>query len=266
MRRIQLVSLILIVGGFAAIAAFPLSVSWKPPIIPVEISMDSRGHIDVVAINSWATPIGEFSFGWRIPLWSRESILILLVDGREYQYRVGGSELSIRVRGLLLENLIKDPEGNLIVIASRVVPGIAPKSVPFYEMIKAVKAGPEYGILGHWLTGRPITEMRMFDWAYHDQDYFLNMATWGEFGVHMLPGAKYAYSGNLLTIYWKNGHERGLVSWLDNNSFTYRILVHPDRSQVGKELLFERYIDKDSTRYDHSSRSWTAVIDPAKRY
>lgn len=43
-------------------------VSWKPPFLPVSLSINSEGAVSIEGETSLVTPIGTFSFGAEIPL------------------------------------------------------------------------------------------------------------------------------------------------------------------------------------------------------
>jgi len=97
-------------------------VTYKPPLIPIEITLDTNGNIDVSASETWVTPLGSITVGL-----SEEdySVLTLLVDGRKYQYAVGGRGFDIDVNGLRLLR-ITESGGNITVVASRDTPAPAP--------------------------------------------------------------------------------------------------------------------------------------------
>jgi len=52
----------------AGAAAQTLRVSYRPPFVPISVSVDQRGRISVDGELSIVTPLGEFSIGAELPI------------------------------------------------------------------------------------------------------------------------------------------------------------------------------------------------------
>jgi len=93
-------------------------VTYQPPLIPVEVTLDSDGNLDISASGTWVTPLGTFSLGVSYGT-ETYSVLTLLVDGTEYKYAIGGKGFDVRLSGLKLQRITEDGKGNVTVVATK---------------------------------------------------------------------------------------------------------------------------------------------------
>lgn len=221
------VALLPIVPAYAQVRGH---ISWKPPLIPVEITLDSSGNISVSSSGSWVTPIGQFTAGIDLPLKEQESVLTLLVDGHESRYKIGAKKLDVSVSGLRLLRLINDGEGNVTVIASRDLTSYGSTAPTAPALI-----GEWQG--GYFLNGYPMTEI-----YYFRSDGIVQDRSFDQYGREVLSGfGRYEYSNGGVTIYWNGGtQERGAIDWASNDIFHYRIVAHSFTLQIGLGIVFRR--------------------------
>jgi hypothetical protein len=205
--------------------------TWEPPLVPVEVTLDSNGNIDVTSSVSWVTPIGRFSLGLAAPLREGESILTLSIDGQERKYRIGGKKLDVRVDGLRLLRLVNDGSGNVTVIATRDFSSYTPPATATFSALSGAWQG------GYYLYGYPVTETYTFTSRGLIYDRGVD-----QFGQVLSAGVgRFAYSDGFVTIDWEGGQrERGSVRWLNDSTFLYRIVSHSFSPQIGLEILFRR--------------------------
>lgn len=231
LRFAAVIAVAVIVTNASAYSQVKPRISWRLPIVPIEISIDSQGNIDVSSSASWVTPIGEFSLGISTPLREETSLLTLLVDGKKYKYRIGGKKFEVSARGLRLLRLSNDEYGNVTVLATR--------DLQRFEM-ETPRAGNS--LIGAWqggysINGVPVTEVYTFtrDGYVYDRifNYLGNLLSEGV--------GRYAYSGGTVNIYWGSGmQEAGAVRWMSNESFDYNIISHSQPAQIGLEIVFQR--------------------------
>jgi len=84
-----------------------ISVSWKPPVVNFEVSIDTNGEIDITHDNTFVTPIGVFSLGASTNLtrernrYKRDFTYVEIKNSNKvYIYKVNhGKKLTVKSRG-----------------------------------------------------------------------------------------------------------------------------------------------------------------------
>ena len=102
----------------AAHADLKGSVKWSPPIVPVDISVNTSGEIEVSPRGGVAIPLGPFgSLELGLGYSFRESYryLTIRVDGKAQKYAIEGKELVVNVEGISGARVTTSSSGDVTV-------------------------------------------------------------------------------------------------------------------------------------------------------
>ena len=128
MKRLLLIVLALATLQSASTQAQSLSVGWKPPLVPLTLTVSSTGELSVSLDQSIQTPIGTFtvSAGQTLPI---RDALVVVSKGVATAYRTGRRPNAVRIpEGTGQEVATVDANGNTVVT-------LAPSPYPGYERV-----------------------------------------------------------------------------------------------------------------------------------
>jgi hypothetical protein len=98
-------------------------VTWKPPIVPLSVSLNTKHQLTITPAQGVAIPLGPFGtleLGVGYSLERRFKILTVIIDGDVQKYAIAGEKLEVAVAGNLRDTRISsDESGNVIVRTSR---------------------------------------------------------------------------------------------------------------------------------------------------
>lgn len=150
-----------------------VQVSYKPPLVPVQVTVDSDGAISVSTNYSVVTPIGTFSAGAYVnpsQYFKAKSILTVRFNGQDTIYRLAGEDFEINFQSGFYEKVkLEKKAGNVLLELRRLeatrsdlVPSRHPTAKP---LLSPESGGATLPSTLHLRVGESLTPAAEWEWV-----------------------------------------------------------------------------------------------------
>lgn len=108
---------IILVSIISACSNVSVDISYEPPVIPIEISLNQRGEVQIRASAGVVTPLGKISVGAQIPIRPDKVFLVIRNSNQsssdEVYHIPKGSTVKVKIEGEVKQ--VIDSSGNVII-------------------------------------------------------------------------------------------------------------------------------------------------------